>query len=181
MCIRDSFLENFKRRIRINSRKVTKIVTRKHSTEKAEIDQKIIKHLELTNSKIPSYNLDFIFNSDQSGFLKEFYSTRTLSYKGEKHTEMLVNSVANTTHSYTIQPTITASGKLLSPMLLCLQETTGNEFGPQVAVQVTQNTPDNLVIVCSKSGKLTKEHVRTWLNNCLSPHIDQKSLLLTDS
>ena len=104
-----------------------------------------------------------------------------MSYRGEKQTEIVVNSVSNTSHSYTIQPTITASGKLLSPMLLCLQETTGNKFGPQVAEQVRENTPNNLVIVCSKSGKLTKEHVKIWLDDCLCPHVNQKCLLLTDS
>jgi len=156
-------------------------VTRKHSIEKATIDQNLRAHVQLTNSKLPNYSSDFVFNSDQSGFLKEFHSTRTLSFKGEKHTKLLVNSVANMTHSYTIQPTITASGKLLSPMLFCLQETTGNQFGPIVEAQVAENTPNNLVVVCSKSGKLTKEHVKTRLKDCSTPHMTQKSLLLTDS
>jgi len=175
------FVSNLKRRLRINSHKVTHLVTRKHFIEKETIDQNLRVFLELANSKLASFNLDFVLNSDQSGFLKEFHSSRTLSYKGEKHTKVLVNSIANTTHSYTIQPTITASGKLLSPMLICLQETTGNEFGPVVGAQVAENTPNNLVVVCSKSGKLTKEHVKTWLKDCLSPHMTQKSLLLTDS
>lgn len=176
-----TFVKNLKSRLEIKSRKVTKIVTRRYSTEKVDLDQKTTAHLELTNSALSSYNPKFVFNSDQSNFTKEFYSTRTLSHKGEKHTLLTVNSISNTTHSYTIQPTISAAGELLSPMLICLQETTGNEFGPKVKEQIEANTPENLVVVCSKSGKLTKEHVKVWINNCLTPHVTEKSLLLTDS
>ena len=75
----------------------------------------------------------------------------------------LVISFVNTTHSYTIQTIITASSKLVSPMLICFQETTGNEFGPRVHVEVVHNIPSNLIIFYSKSGKFTKEHVRKWI------------------
>ena len=107
-------------------------------------------------------------------------STRTLSHSGEKLTLQVAKNVSNTTHSYTIQPTISADGKLLSPMLVCLQETTGDNFGPRVALTLN-SVPDNLYVVCSKSGKLKKAHVKKWSSHCLSPHIDAKTMLLIDS
>ncbi|XP_024940097.1 uncharacterized protein LOC112494251 [Cephus cinctus] len=175
-----SFIKNLKFRLRICSRKVTKLVTKNYSNEKVETEERKAAHLQFTNSKIPQYNLDFIMNSNQSGFSKEYFSTRTLSFRGEKDTLQSVKSISNTTHSYTIQPIITASGKLLSPMLICLQETTGNEFGPRVSLEIIKNTPNNLIVVCSKSGKLTKEHVKKWLAGCLIPQIKEKTLVLLD-
>ena len=41
--------------------------------------------------------------------------------------------------------------------------------------------PDNLFVVCSKSGKLKQSLVKKWSSECLSPHITSKTLLLIDS
>ena len=74
---------------------------------------KFVKALKpLIQGASPSHT----FNTDQSGFQKELYSGRTLSNKGEKIVESAVQSVNATTHSYTIQPTISASGELLSSL-----------------------------------------------------------------
>jgi hypothetical protein len=42
-------------------------------------------------------------------------SPRSLAFIGEKTPTTSVSSIHATTHSYTIQPTITLDGKLLSP------------------------------------------------------------------
>jgi hypothetical protein len=55
-------------------------------------------------------------NTDQSGIELEIHFTRTLSYKGEKTTACTVRSTNSSTHSYTVQPTITLDGHLLSPI-----------------------------------------------------------------
>lgn len=41
--------------------------------------------------------------------------------------------------------------------------------------------PSNVIITCSKPGKLTTSLVRYWCDNCLIPSIDKKCLLLSDS
>ena len=46
---------------------------------------------------------------------------------------------------------ISADGRLLSPMLIVLQESTG-DFGPRV--RQTMLNPDNLCIQATKSGEL---------------------------
>ena len=63
-----------------------------------------------------------IYNSDQSGFRPELLSGRALATKGEKKIERAVQSVPSTTHSYTVQPIVSAGGKILSPLLLVLKE-----------------------------------------------------------
>jgi hypothetical protein len=57
------------------------------------------------------------------------------------------------THSYTIMPMITKSRKLLSPLFIVLQETSG-DFGPRV--RQTLFTAPNLSVRASSSGKLPK-------------------------
>ncbi len=66
-----------------------------------------------------------MINTDQSGIQLEFYSTRTLSYKGKKTTAVTVRSKNATTHSFTVQPCVSLSSKPLGPLFLCLKESTG--------------------------------------------------------
>lgn len=144
----------------------------------AEIERNKIKesHLSSVNEIICNYDLNNVMNSDQFGFNYEFYSTRILSNVGKKKILQLVQSVSNTTHSYTIQLIITAASRLLSPMLICLQEVTGNNFGPRIVMRL-ENASNNLIVRCSKSNKLTKAHVQEWASHCLTT----KSLLFLDS
>lgn len=66
-----------------------------------------------------------IMNTEQIGVEKEQHSTRTLDFQGTKKVYGAVRSKNATTHSYTLQPTISLDGKLVGPILLCLQEPTG--------------------------------------------------------
>lgn len=119
-----------------------------------------------------------IFNSDQSGFNLEIHSGRSLDIKGTKQVYAVAQSLSSLSHSYTIQPTISASGELLSPMYVVLKETSGT-FGPRV-VESMKN-PSNLRISASKSGKLTKSSLEEWFNNIYFPKVGSDSVLLLDS
>jgi hypothetical protein len=66
-----------------------------------------------------------------------------------------VQSIPSTTHSYTIQPTISCNGKLLSPLFIVLKEVDGR-FGPRV--QETLFKPTNAIVKASKSGKMTSNN-----------------------
>ena len=122
-------------------------------------------------SLIPSYNLDYILNSDQTGCEYRINCSRTLTLRGQKKVE------------YTAQYTITASGKLLPKVFLCLQEQSG-KFGVQVQTRVNElsNQFGNTVITCSKSGKLSANLLQDFVNNVLKPYVkDCNFLLLLDS
>lgn len=130
------------------------------------------------NDEIPNYTTSCLFNTDQSGFNYEFHSGRTLEAKGEKSPSVLIRSQAAITHSYTIQPMIRGDGVLLSPLLICLQEPSG-QFGPNVFANMLK--PPNVFTVASKSGKLTKEIVKIWVDKCVKTVVDDKALLILDS
>ena len=80
------------------------------------------------------------------------HSGITLVIESRRQVEYVVQSIFSTTHSYTIQPTIFADGKLLSPLYLVLKEPSG-KFG--IIVQETIFQPINVFVAASKSGKLT--------------------------
>ncbi|OWA55434.1 hypothetical protein BV898_19821 [Hypsibius exemplaris] len=64
------------------------------------------------------------------------------------------------THSYTIMPTIDATGKLLLPLFTVMQEISG-DFRPLVKKDLF--TAHNIYVTASRSGKMMKDHLKTWL------------------
>lgn len=146
------WLLKFKQAHRIVSRKINKFITRKTLESSAELKSKADEFVADIQSCIPSIGLQNLYNSDQSGFQLEMHSGRTLAVEGEKQVQCLVQSVSATTHSYTIQPLISATGQLLSPLFLVLKEPSG-KFGPVVEQNLFK--PENVYVEASKSGKLT--------------------------
>ena len=114
------WLNEFKRRYKIVSRKVTKVISK---TSIDDSEERLEQQQEFRNkvkNAIKKYDDKRVYNSDQSGFKYEIHSGRTLNTKGDTNVECIVQSAHSTTHSYTIQPTVSAEGKLLSPMFLVL-------------------------------------------------------------
>ncbi|CAG7733984.1 unnamed protein product [Allacma fusca] len=70
------------------------------------------------------------------------------------------------------------SGEIVGKLLITLQERDG-KFGPNVIKKL--KIPENVYLTCSKSGKLDKKIVETWVVNCLKPAITSNVLLLCDS
>lgn len=154
---------------------VTKRQTENQETIKTSADQFVADVRKL----LPKYEADEVINTDQSGIQRELHSTRTLSHKGEKITTGSVRSINATTHSYTIQPTITLDGQLLSPLYLCLKEPKGH-MSENIRSHLFKAS--NVVITCSSSGKLTTFSVEYWRDHVLLPSLDQrkKFLLISD-
>ena len=77
------------------------------------------------------------------------------------------------THSFTLQLTVSRSGRLGSYIFICFQET-GGKFGPKVVKDVERLTDvyKNVVVVPSQSGKMGKQHVKTWYQKCFLPICD---------
>lgn len=148
----DTWLYKFKKVHRIVSRKINKFVTKTTMERKETINEECEKFVADVRPYIREFGAENIYNADQSGFQLEIHSGRTLTEKGEKTVECVVQSVSSTTHSYTIVPTINAEGKLFSPLFLVLKESK-DEFGPTVAQKLF--LPDNVYVMASKSGKMT--------------------------
>jgi biotin synthase-related radical SAM superfamily protein len=64
---------------------------------------------------LPSAN---ILNADQVGINLEMTEGRTLEEKGAKHVKARVQRINATTHSFSIQPLISADGVLHEPTLV---------------------------------------------------------------
>lgn len=204
------WLLRFKHAHRIVSRKINKFITRKTLEDAKQLRMSADKFVADVKQEIGKIGIENVYNSDQSGIQLEMHSGRTLAIEGEKQVECLVQSVSSTTHSYTIQPLISAEGKLLSPLFLVLKEESG-KFGPIVEKNLFR--PANVYIEASKSGKLTSgmnvklfvsnfikyfhwkrifmksyffflilsDHFKIWLKNIYFPNVGKRSMLLIDS
>ena len=175
------WLSRLKNGYNIVSRKITHFVTNHHVHEQETINANAKHFVEETNSLIVNYEMTNIFNTDQSGFNYEMVSKRTLSVEGEKTTFGLIKSKSAVTHSYTIQPLISMTGKLLSPLYICLKENCKEDgkFGPIVSQNLFEAS--NIYLTCSSSGKLTKNLVKDFYESVLLQNLNENNLLILDS
>ncbi|CAF1528982.1 unnamed protein product, partial [Didymodactylos carnosus] len=177
-CVSDNWLNLFKHRHGICSRHVTKLVTKRETENADNINKSADDFVVKVQKIIPKYKPELVLNTDQSGLQLEMHSNHTLSFEAEKITVAKVRSVHNTTHSYTVQPLISMEGNCVGPIFLCLKEPTGHLSDP---VRKSLFQADNVVVTCSKSGKLITSLVECWVDKVLQPTVkDKKCLLLSD-
>jgi hypothetical protein len=89
----------------------------------------------------------------------EFHSLRTLTDMGERTTVLTVKALYDCTHSYIVMPVLQKDGSIFPKILICFQEKDG-KFGPIVSKSIVNR--DNIIITCSRSGKLSKSHMKWW-------------------
>ncbi len=116
------WLQVFKHRHRIYSRKITKLVTRHHADDIDAMNASADSFLVNVKREMSNYKPEEILNTDEVGLELEIHSTRTLSHEGKHVTLARVGSKNATTHSHTIQPMISVAGQLVGPHFLCLKE-----------------------------------------------------------
>ena len=146
------WVNKFRRAHRITSRKITKFIIRKTLEDLKDLTKTAVEFINYVKSVINDIGLENVYNSDHSGLQFKMHSGRTLANQGSKEIECVVQSISSTTYSYTIQPTISVDGKLLSPLYHVLKEM-GGDFGPRVEKTLFKRT--NVFVSASKSGKLT--------------------------
>ena len=152
-----SFIENFKRQFKISSRKITKFYTKATHVNEELIRASATAFVRGVNDYIERNSIkpEVIWNTDQSGFAYELVSARTLTNVGERDTLGLAQNMNSLSHSYTIQVHISAAGKLGKKLFVCFQEPKGF-FGTQISEKL-KKPPCNIIVQCTKSGKMTKE------------------------
>jgi len=170
-----TWLSFIKRKYRYVSRKITKYVTKREIDSRDDLQNAAIEFVNEVTTACKGINPDDIYNFDESGFKYEFSPKRTLSFKGEKDTVGLLTSHNANSHSYTIMPLLSMSGKLEGKLLVCLQEPKGI-IGPRVSE--TLEVPENIYLLASKSGKMDKALMKRWINDCVEPLTAQKSIVL---
>ena len=115
------FIHNFKKQYRISGRKINKFLTKK-SIEKEEDLQTVIKKFRqnFQENIFPNFQPEHILNADQTNFKYEMSPKRTLAFKGEKLIKIKIQNKNSITHSYTVMPTISMSGKCFGMSIFIL-------------------------------------------------------------
>lgn len=169
----DSWLYRFKRRHRVVSRKVTLYTSRAEVERNQTIVEAIHNFTSNYSRECIPFDRSSIWNFDQTGFNYEPSNLRTLSFKGERDTALMLGSKNKHTHSYTAQPMISRAGKLFPKLLLVMQED-GDAFGPRIAPNIKrlEERYGNVEVFASKSGKLTSYHVDKWFRTTLKNLVD---------
>jgi hypothetical protein len=121
-----TWLWRFKSHYSIVSRKITRFVTSGYSREKRDIIGTADLFINSSKLFLENFTDDNVYNTDQSGFSKEIHSGRTLEFKVVSHVEGTVQSISATTHSYTIQPTVTKKWQNIVSTLHCFTRTKWN-------------------------------------------------------
>jgi hypothetical protein len=126
------------------------------------------------------YERNNIINFDQSGFNYELTVPRTLSTTGERRTYSMIRDTNATTHSFTVLPTLTASGEFLPVCLVILKEING-VFGPVVQTEVIaiQQKLKNICVLASRSGKMQSNHMQVYKDEVLK-FVNGKALIIHD-
>lgn len=151
------WVNEFKKKHRISSRKITKIVSKRQLINEDQVMSDAEAFRQNIRRIQNQYSLENIWNTDQIGFAYEYINQRTLSWKGENVTFAAGFAPKNSaTHSYTVQYIINAAGQIVGNVFLCLLESSNN-FG--IRVKETMFKAPNVTVCCTKSGKLNTVQV----------------------
>lgn len=166
---------------RIGTRRVTDYVTRIENDEQGIIQERVEGFLSNYTARAWRFNRRLIWNFDQSPIQYEHATKRTLSWKGEKETKLLISQKNKVTHSFTIQPVISRDGRLIGKLLLVMQETNGT-FGIRVRERVRRQEEEygNIRVLASKSGDLMIPLIHQWIREVLTP-ASREELRSTDT
>lgn len=176
-----SWLDKFKKRNRISSRKITQLVSKREVKSGHEILEAAKKFQAEIIKLSQNYDKDQIFNTDQCGFQYELTSARTLTNKNEKIVFGYSQSPKNlATHSYTVQYIIRMAGYIIGNVFVCLQEP-GGKFGPRFQSDVNSYLPCNVTVTCSTSGKLSTSLNEYFIEKQLVSFAPKKFIHIVDS
>lgn len=178
----DTFIQKWKTKHRIGSRKVTNFISKRQVRDKVQKEADA-KNFGLAIKKITEeegVNPRFIFNADQTGVPYEMARNRTLNRRGDKYVFCKVKSRGNMKNSFTAMILVTADGSIWPKTLLCLKEPTGR-FGARVMNSIYK--PRNIELTCTRSGKFTSSTFEYWVETILESAVryDEKCLVLLDS
>lgn len=172
----NNWLFNFCRRNRISSRAFTRTRSRTRQKQGCTEQQLIERFYRNYEQHCPAQPSRLIWNTDQAGFNPEPAARRTLSHTGERDTELIVSSVANTKTSHTIQPIISRDGRAIGKLLIVLKEPKG-DFGPNVAKEVAklEKRFGNVRVLAGKSHIITTNLYSKWIRDVLTPAIVEET------
>lgn len=132
-----------------------------------EVNASATAFVEKCREHFDNFPADCVLNTDQSGFNLEMLFGRTLEQKGTKIVESRIN-----------QPTLSAAGRLITPLFIVLQEQ-GGVFGPIVSRNMFKHK--EILVMPTTSGKVTKDIMKAWFLQVYFPNVANNSCLLVDA
>jgi hypothetical protein len=119
------WLHHFKVTHGIGDRAITRIVSKRQMLDSEEIIRQGNQFVRDVREEMRNVGTSNTYNTVQSSCDKKLHRHRTLTYKGVKAVDAIAQSVNATTHTYKMQSTIRADGKILEKTLIVLQEPEG--------------------------------------------------------
>lgn len=173
------WLTNFMKNYRISNRRVIRYLSKNEIKSSEEVLKSAIQFQNLIQYISTDYNFDFIINTDQTGCEYRANVSRTYTHNGKKTVELYIGDLNKVTHFYTAQYSLTKCGKLLDKAFVCLQEL-GETFRVRIKQEVDEllKLCKNVIVVCSKSAKLTSNLYDQYLKTVLKPYVGNNPLLI---
>lgn len=172
-----SWLTTFLREYKVSNRRVVRYIKKKETISPETLMKSAIHFQAIVRLISRNYDPDFVINTDQMSCEYEMNVSRT-------HTAQLyIGDLNKVSRSYTVQYSLTKSGKLLNKVFVCLQE-----FADSFEAHVQKDVDDllklcrNVVVVCSKFGKLTTSLYKEYLKSVVEPYVrNDPFLFIVDS
>lgn len=154
------------------------MVSTKNIREAAQVAQSGKDFVDRIKPRVQAWGAENVYNTDQSGFKLESYFGRTLEVKGTAGVELSYQQSNSATHSYTIQPIISAAGQMITPIMVVLPEKNG-KFGVRVRDSMFKHPV--LYTKATTSGLVTKPIVKDWYRDVFYAHCGDICILMVDS
>uniref|UniRef100_A0A914QVY8 HTH CENPB-type domain-containing protein n=1 Tax=Panagrolaimus davidi TaxID=227884 RepID=A0A914QVY8_9BILA len=171
----EAWIRRWKKRHRVVSRKVNNFITNKTIANRDKLEDEIEKFRLKYSQYLIDLPLDQVYNSDQTGVQLEMISKRTLDFQGVIKVQARAQSSNSLTHSFTAQPVITASGKLLLPVFVIMHEAHEPQCFNKDLAQFKYITAKS-----STSGKSSKYLTSKWFEDVFVKAADKGCDLFVD-
>lgn len=159
----NSWMSSFLNEYRISNQRVVRYIFKKETVASEDITKSAEQFQATIQAISPGYDPDYVINTDQTECKYRVNVSRTYTHNDEILIELYIGDLNKISHSYTAQYSMTKSGKLLNKVFPCLQETS-DYFGVRIQKDVELlQLCKNVVVTCSKSGKLTSSLYKQYL------------------
>jgi transposase len=113
----------------------------------------------------PGRHQDFILNMDQTPVPFTYNSRKTLEVVGRRTVH--VRKSTNDTKRATFAMTVTASGKILKPLIIFKGARNG-----RIVQREFPNYDDDMIYLCQSSAWMDEDAMLVWVDQVLRPHIE---------
>ena len=145
---------------------VHRMATHESQKDPRETRAASLDFLRLMRPKLtqPCRHQDFIINMDQTPVPFTFNSKRTLELVGRRTVN--VRKSTNDTKRATFAMTVTASGKILKPLLVFK-----GKPGGRIETREFSAYPDEILYACQDNAWMDESLMLMWVERVLKPHI----------